>query len=383
MRALLFAVLLVIGAGAGFLAWSAEQHAAELQRAERNVATRLDSIVETLGRLGTAQHAYVAPGQPDGPWLEQFSTLLPTLTTDIEALRPLLPSQETGTALQHVAEGAASLAAMDQRAREQLRAGQDLLAADLIFSESLHTLDAISASLVTLRQAERTAFDRAHAGALRQASLVLGLAGLVSVIGLVALLRAPKSQAVPAVHASPSPAPPAARPIIEELPSPAAGPIDLAAAADVCTELSRLTSTVALPDLLARAAVVLNASGIIVWMGAGEELFAVTAHGYDPRVISRLGSISRNADNATAACWRTGELSAVTGDALSNGAIVAPMFGPDSCVGVLAVEVRRGLETDGAARAVTTMIAAQLATVLATWPAASTPAESSTAASGL
>ena len=383
MRALLFAVLLVIGAGAGFLAWSAEQHAAELQRAERNVATRLDSIVETLGRLGTAQHAYVAPGQPDGPWLEQFSTLLPTLTTDIEALRPLLPSQETGTALQQVAEGAASLAAMDQRAREQLSAGQDLRAADLIFSESLHTLDAISASLVTLRQAERTAFDRAHAGALRQVSLVLGLAGLVSVIGLVALLRAPGSQAVPAVHASPSPAPPADRPIIEELPSPAAGPIDLAAAADVCTELSRLTSTVALPDLLARAAVVLNASGIIVWMGAGEELFAVTAHGYDPRVISRLGSISRNADNATAACWRTGELSAVTGYALSNGAIVAPMFGPDSCVGVLAVEVRRGLETDGAARAVTTMIAAQLATVLATWPAASTPAESSTAASGL
>ncbi len=383
-RALLFALLLVIGAGAGFLAWSAEQHAAELQRNERNVATRLDSIVETLGRLGTAQHAYVAPGQPDGPWLEQFSSLLPSLTANIEALRPLLPSQETATALQQVAEGAASLAAMDQRAREQLSAGQDLLAADLIFSESLHTLDAISASLVTLRQAERTAFDSAHAGALRQASMVLGFAALVWVLGLVALLRAPGSQAVPVIHASPSPeAPPAARPVIEELPSPAAGSIDLAAAADVCTELSRLTSTVALPDLLARAAVVLNASGIIVWMGAGEELFAVTAHGYDPRVISRLGSISRNADNATAACWRTGELNAVTGDALSNGAIVAPMFGPDSCVGVLAVEVRRGLETDGAARAVTTMIAAQLATVLATWPAASTPAESPTAASGL
>jgi hypothetical protein len=38
---------------------------------------------------------------------------------------------------------------------------------------------------------------------------------------------------------------------------------------------------------------------------------------------------------------------------------------------VLAAEVRHGREQDQATRAVTTMIAAQLATVVAAWPASS------------
>jgi hypothetical protein len=126
-----------------------------------------------------------------------------------------------------------------------------------------------------------------------------------------------------------------------------------------------------LPDLLARAAAVLDASGLIVWMSAGEELFAVAAHGYDPRVISRLGPIARNANNATAASWRSGRLDAVPGDPMSNGAVVAPMSGPDACVGVLAAELRHGREADTDARAVAAMLAAQLATALVAGPAAS------------
>jgi hypothetical protein len=69
---------------------------------------------------------------------------------------------------------------------------------------------------------------------------------------------------------------------------------------------------------------------------------------------------------------------------MSNGAVVAPMFGPDACIGVLAAEVRHGREDDTDTRAVTAMIAAQLATAVAAWPAASTApaAAASTAASG-
>ena len=56
---------------------------------------------------------------------------------------------------------------------------------------------------------------------------------------------------------------------------------------------------------------------------------------------------------------------------MSNGAIVAPMFAPDTCIGVVAAEVRHGREQDPSTRAVTTMVAAQLATVLGAWPSAS------------
>jgi hypothetical protein len=48
------------------------------------------------------------------------------------------------------------------------------------------------------------------------------------------------------------------------------------------------------------------------------------------------------------------------------------MYAPDTCIGVLAAEVRNGRESDPATRSVTAMIAAQLATVVAAWPAAST-----------
>jgi hypothetical protein len=87
---------------------------------------------------------------------------------------------------------------------------------------------------------------------------------------------------------------------------------------------------------------------------------------------SRLGSIPREADNATADAWRTGEARTVAGDAMANGAIVAPMFGPDTCIGVLAAEVRHGREQDESTRAVTMMVAAQLAMVLGAGPAPST-----------
>ena len=97
------------------------------------------------------------------------------------------------------------------------------------------------------------------------------------------------------------------------------------------------------------------------------------AHGYDSRVVSRLGPIGRDADNATAASWRAGQLKVVRGDMMSNGAVVAPMFGPETCIGVLAAEVRHGREEDADARAVTAMLAAQLATAVVAWPAA-TPA---------
>jgi hypothetical protein len=110
-------------------------------------------------------------------------------------------------------------------------------------------------------------------------------------------------------------------------------------------------------------------------------LFAVAAHGYDKRAIAKLGAIARSADNATAAAWRNGQVGVVRGDAGANGAIVAPMFGPDGCVGVLAAEVRHGRESDADARAVTAMIASQLAMVLSAWPGpSSVPGEQVTEA---
>ena len=122
--------------------------------------------------------------------------------------------------------------------------------------------------------------------------------------------------------------------------------------------------------MLARAAAVLDARGIIVWMGAGEELFPALSYGYDERVIERLGPIPRGASNATAEAWRTARMRTVAADAMSHGAIAAPVSGIGGCVGVFAAEVRHGREDDPGTQAVAAMIAAQLAGIVSAWPAA-------------
>jgi GAF domain-containing protein len=149
---------------------------------------------------------------------------------------------------------------------------------------------------------------------------------------------------------------------------------DLQAAADVCTSIGQLTRADDLPRLLQQAATVLDASGMVIWMAAGEELFAAAAYGYPPQVIQKLGPINRSAINATAAAWRNGALQAVSGGHDTRGALAAPMLGPDRCVGVLAAEVGFGQESDATRRAIAMMFAAQLAAALAGWPAASAAA---------
>jgi hypothetical protein len=147
--------------------------------------------------------------------------------------------------------------------------------------------------------------------------------------------------------------------------------VDLAAAATVCTDLSRITTTAALPGLLGRAAGVLDASGVILWISAGEQLFPVIAHGYSADALARMGPIPRDAENAAASSWRTGQLAIVPAATTGGqGAVVTPLFGLHSCIGVLSVEVRHG-EDNPAVQAVATMIAAQLSTVVPAWPAGS------------
>jgi hypothetical protein len=190
---------------------------------------------------------------------------------------------------------------------------------------------------------------------------MLGGAAVLWIAGLILLARGPRVVHQPAVRDE---APPAAAPSAATAPPHA----DLEAAADLCGAIARMTETTSLPGILERAARLLDARGLIIWMGAGEELFAATAFGYDAAVIERLRPIRRNADNATALAWRTGELRTVAGDESRLGAIVAPMIGPTDRIGVLAAEVRNGRETDAATRAVAAILAAQLSAVLSAWP---------------
>jgi hypothetical protein len=122
----------------------------------------------------------------------------------------------------------------------------------------------------------------------------------------------------------------------------------------------------ALTPALERAATILDASGIVIWIADpdGRELAPVIAHGYPQHLVSRLGAIARDAENVTAAAFRTGLIQTVESDAVSQGAIAAPLLTPAGPVGVMAAELSYDSERRETTRAVAAIVAAQLATLM-------------------
>jgi hypothetical protein len=369
-RRTILAFLVLAGVAAGAVTWDRQRRIADLARAEQDLAGRLERVLTTINDTGLAQQAYVVPGQPDETWFARVSSLLHQLTEDIGAIGARARSAETRGILQSATESLSNFVRFDTQVQENLRLGEELIAADRIVGDGHKLLEAVAMPLRGVRDAERAALDSARAELFQQTWTALAAAAGLWLVGVALLVRLPAPLS-----------PPAAQPAVSEplIPTPAPAPpavasrtpLDLGAAADVCVAISRITTSNELPDLLARAAKVLDASGLTIWISEGEELFAVAAHGYEAGVIARLGSIRKNSENATAAAWRKGEVAIVPGDVISNGAVVAPLFGPDGCVGVLAAEIRHGRESDRDTRAVTSMIAAQLATIVAGWPPAS------------
>ena len=199
--------------------------------------------------------------------------------------------------------------------------------------------------------------------------IALGVVAAILVVGLFALAPIPQVPSVPdpLIAFSPTIATPPTESTLElpQAPQPHRGP-DLTSVALLCTELSRDATTDSLPPLLGRSAAALDASGLILWVGAGDRLLPVLAHGYAAETISRLAPVTRADDNAAATAWRTGERVILSSTNDSAAAIVIPVLGIDACVGVLAFEVPDGREHDAATHAVGAIIAAQLATIVPT-----------------
>ena len=372
-------LLMAAGIAGGFFVFGAHlKFEAELVSGS-DTSARLERMIATAGDIASAQQAYVAPGQPDQPWVERSAALLRQLADDAGAVRPYLRSSEAARAVEAIGRGLGALMTIDGNARQDLQQEQNLLAADLIFSEGRDTVSSLTATIRSLRAAEQQTSASLSAILERQQWISLGLVAMIWVAGLV--LLTPPSQGSRAAVAPTKSASSILQ--IEDAGKPATTAINLSAAADICASLARISDTAALPGILERAAGVLDARGIIVWMGAGEELFPALAHGYDDRYISRLGPIPRKAENATADAWRSGQMRTVAADVASHGAVATPLAGVSGCVGVFAAEVRHGRENDPATQAVAVMIAAQLASIVSAWPGGSEVAPASLTDSGL
>jgi hypothetical protein len=370
------AALIAIGAAA-FLLIRSERQIQLLATSIRTFDQRAREAKDALTDSRIAQQAYVAAGQGAPFWMSKVSTTSEAAAAALAALRQSA-STGTQTALDEAGATAAEFTSIDQRVRDYLKSGQQLMAADVIFTEGNEAAAAASRQVETARQAEHQKAELDLAALREQQAMIAG--GAAALVGLIVLLLIP----VPRANAldtnvesrTPLPEQAPASPVASVVPAgPASSSAQSAlfkAAAELATDFGRVRDLDELTRILGRAAQVMDASGVMVWIGSpsGGDLRPVLAHGYSAEMIARIPPVPRSADNAAASAYRTGTLQIVLSrPGGATGAVVAPILSADGCIGALSAELRRGGETSEGVQALASIFAAHLAGVLATAPA--------------
>jgi hypothetical protein len=373
--------------------WKNESEGTAAAAAGRAFAERAHATSRALLEIKSAHPGYVAAGQGEDYWIAKVERLIGSTHESLDALRSAALSADARGELVVAEEALDDFEQMDRRARDYSRNGQRLLASDLVFSDGIEKMDVAVTAVERARLAEVETLLAGIARGRRD-SLMAGagaaVLGLLLMFVLVPLPRPPVPVAVPVPEAvsvekprpaaaeSPArkPAPsqppavvnrtPPARPAAANPAKPVVPALDLPGMAALCTDLSRAIDTRALPPALERAAKLLDASGLVIWVADpdGRELLPVMAHGYPQNLVTRLGTIPKDAENVTAAAFRTGLVQTVKADAISHGAIAAPLLTPGGPVGVMAAEVLNDGERREATRAAAAIVAAQLATLM-------------------
>jgi hypothetical protein len=380
-RVTLLLLLVAALAGAAALIAREERAAAAARAAATNVDVVSWRVLHDVSEARTGLQAYGVPGQEVASWRKKVGAALTSATDAVDDLRIRVNDAGALNDLDAAAAALDTLTEVDARASRLAGFESRPQAASLVFADGLEAAAVVARRVESARQAEQQAVDRSLLARRRVQAAAAGTAGLAAL--LVALLLAPRTS-VPAsasgaaapTEASPENQERAAAPAVTMAPEPAAvaAAVDaepLRAAAELCTDFARLVDSHELPALLERAAGLLDASGLIVWVAdpPRQRLQPLLTHGYPASALARLPVIPREADNATAAAYRGGRVEVVFSNASSPGAIVVPILTGDGCVGVMAAEVRHGRETSETLPALARIVAAQLAAVVAIAPA--------------
>jgi GAF domain len=383
----------------------------------REFETKSQSLSRAVLDVRMAQQAYVASGQGGEFWTSKVSSGVTSIVAALDALKSTATAPDSVTELDTAKGLFETFSQVDRRAREYARTGQNLIASDLIFSDGLELTDGASARIAAALEAEKAARETAIQTLRSRQVFALVAAAAAAVLVIVLLYQSVDEQLAarfPAGHraaetdesaavrisapqhgviAKPggASAPAAAEMATEETPPipqenredapatvlPGLAPATESTAADfsglasLCTDLARVVDTQELPGLLERASSLLDARGIILWIADPDarELNPIMAQGYPAHLLNRLGALPRDAENATAAAFRTSLLQTVKGGGESNGAIAAPLVTASGCVGVMAAEVTNEAEQRDVKLAAAAIMAAQLATLVGPPPA--------------
>jgi len=340
--------------------------------AERASAVAIDRGIESallaLADLRTAQAGYVASGQGTAFWMTRVSDLSAGLA---DAIGTLKSTSSSAAAINHYDAAAAAFVdfqKLDGRARSLVKTEQRPLASDAIFMDGLGITLRATHELADAREVERAASE-ARITATNRLRLAMN-AGclLVAVLVAAVLLRATLVWISPASVTTIAPlaqggtqASPAATSAVTP------SEVNLADAAELCLDLARVLDARDVGALFDRAALVLEAKGLVLWSidTSGALLRPTLTHGYSEKVLARMGGLQVDSDNATALAFRSMQAQVVPGQsAAAPGALAVPLITANGCVGVLSAEIKRSQPGKDTV-AVGKMIAAQLSALVA------------------
>ena len=307
-----------------------------------------------------------------------MTNLLVAVEASVRDLRASLRSEAALSSLDAVSVAFDNFKKLDARAQEYVGLDQRLLASDLIFSDGVEMTGTAAVQMDTALTEELKAREGTLTALHRQEAWTIAGAGSFLLVVMLFLAALPRGREITAEQGQAE----------AESPQPALGTSkdntpsevmanwepapDLTGAARLCTEFGRVMETREVPPLLARSAEILDAAGMVVWVSdrAGVELKPVLSHGYSEKLVAQMRTIPRDAQNAAALAFRLAQVRVVAGTDLTNGAVVVPLITPAGCVGVLAAELRHGGEQRESTRALATILAAQLATLIGAAPSA-------------
>lgn len=379
-----FVLIALVGIGGNF--------ALDMYRRDARVtATRVNNDLRAaeqgLADLGAAEASYIAAGQnveAANTWMNTAIALAVQLEGAVANLNATSTSAEARAHYTAAAPLVESITAADRKARGLVGTGQSLVAADVVLVEGAGTVKQLKTELASAREAEMAGFETKAA---QLGWISLGGNAAVMVIGLLLLIAAARRSGSAATETRLS--------LNTEVPAPAhPGPVhagtsapvhpvsdpwvtsttDLSSAADLCVDLGTVQSGDQLAALMAKAATVLEAKGLVLWVSesGGGMLRPTMAHGYSDKVLQRMGTLSADGDNVTSLAFRTRQPQVVRGSIDGQGALAVPLITGSGCVGVLAAEVQ-GAKPGDARFAIARIIAAQLSTLVAPGVSADVP----------
>jgi hypothetical protein len=396
MRLILAAVCCMAGGAAATFLLSSERQITERRVSERAFDQRVRETTAALADLRTAQQAYVAAGQDIPFWMSKVDATADAVANGLLILQQSAMSAASKAALDETAATLREFSTVDMRIRDYIKSGAQLMAADVIFTEGGATAVNAAHQVESALREEHQYLDTLEAARRKEeAQAMAGAVGLAILIVAALALSPRRSDApgdlAPITQIAPDQrslstdtdetllmgrgAPPELKPPVIAQPADvakrAAAPA-LKAAAQLCTEIGRMSDSEELQSLIGRAADMLDASGLVLWMRteAGDALRPAVAHGYDSQMVARIPLVPRSANNAAAAAYRSATMQIVLSRPGSGkGAVVAPVLSADGCIGVLSAEIRDGGETSETVQALAAIVAAQLGGVLAPTPA--------------